>query len=130
MGNLISVDEVKTILQLSGSANDAFIDIMIPIVQDFTLKYCNITFDCAATFPALKLPLSQLINYQLGEPDNIVSKKIGNESITYGSTNYPSHIIAGLRPFRHAMFVSGSDDTNVHHATYHSFLDASNINAV
>lgn len=127
MGNLISVEEVKTILQISGSSDDAFIDLMIPIVQDFTLKYCHITFDCAATFPALKLPLSQLINYQLGKPSNISSEKIGNYAVSYGSTTYPSHIVAGLRPFRQAAFITGSAGYGFHNDTFHDFVHASNV---
>ena len=126
MGNLISVDEVKQILQISGSAKDAFIDTMIPVVQDFTLKFCNITFACAETYPALKLPLSQMINYQLGKPSNVQSEKIGNYSVTYGSTTYPEHITAGLKPFRQAMFVSGSDGYGYSDATWNTFVGDSN----
>ncbi len=126
MGNLISANEVKTILQISGSASDAFIDTMIPVVEDFTLKYCNISFACAATFPALKLPISQMINYQLSKPSNITSKTIGHKSITYGSTTYPDHIIAGLKPFRQAMFVSGSDGYGYSTATWNTFVEDSN----
>ena len=128
MGNLISVEEVKSILQISGSSSDAFINTMIPVVQDFTLKYCNLSYAVASTYPALKLPISQMINYQLGKPSNIQAEKVGNYSVTYGSTTYPNHIMNELRPFRCATFVTGSDSNQGYPAdTWDTFLDASNV---
>lgn len=109
MANLISTGEVKAILQISGSSYDDFIDVMIPVVQSFTLKYTNLSEYSASLYPALKLPLAQMIKYQLDKPSNVQSETIGNYSVTYGSTGYPQHIINELRPFRRATFISGSD---------------------
>jgi hypothetical protein len=36
--------EIKTLLQISGSAYDTLIDALIPAVQDFIVQYCNNNF--------------------------------------------------------------------------------------
>ena len=122
MGNLISVEETKSILQISGSTNDAFINVMIPIVQDYVLKFCNLTLAEAQVYPALKLPLSQMIKYQLEQPSNISSETIGGYSVSYASTTYPTHIKDGLKQFRKAMFVTGSAGFgNYYYETWEEF---------
>jgi len=42
---IITAAEVKSLLQISGSAYDSFIDAMIPVVQDFVIQYTNNYFE-------------------------------------------------------------------------------------
>lgn len=42
---IITSDEVKSLLQISGTTYDSLITAMIPVVQDFVLKYTNNYFE-------------------------------------------------------------------------------------
>lgn len=106
MGKILTTVEAKAILQISGSYYDNTIEVLIPIVEDFVIKYCNLTDDSAslAAQPALKLAASNLINYQIQVPSNISSETIGNYSVSY-TNSYPANILDTLRPFRKAGFI-------------------------
>ena len=41
---IITVDEVKTLLEITGTSKDKIIENLIPLVQDFVLTYCNNEF--------------------------------------------------------------------------------------
>ena len=42
---IITTAEVKTILRIGDSSEDAFIAAMIPFIQDFVITYCNNSFE-------------------------------------------------------------------------------------
>lgn len=109
MGKIISTTECKTILQISGSAYDAFINTMIPITENFILKYCGITEESASVEPGLKLAAANLINYQLQKPTNVTAESIGNYSVSY-TNSYPVSLLSTLKPYVVAGFVQ--DDTD------------------
>jgi len=123
---LITVNEVKTILDTSGSSSDNRIEMLIPIVEDFIQHYCfsnfysgSLTLGNQINFfestgvlygseqvfpPGLKLAAAQMINFQLNSMSgNIASEGIGAYSVSY-STTYPDTILAMLNPFRKVKF--------------------------
>lgn len=112
MSKLITIDECKNILQLSGSSYDTTINVLIPIVEDYILNYCNITADSASLQPGLKMSAANLINYQMQQQKNtnVSSEKIGNYSIAYAN-DYPRNLINSLRPYRKIKFLQ-SDNTD------------------
>jgi hypothetical protein len=104
MGKILTSTECKSILQISGSIYDNFIDTFIPIVEDFILNYCAISEDSASLQPGLKLPAANLVNYQLQKPSNISSETIGNYSVSY-INNYPNDLLSTLKPYRKVKFI-------------------------
>lgn len=104
MGKIISTTECKAILQISGSNYDTFINVMIPITEDYILKYTNLTEDSASKLPGLKLAAAQFVNYQLSNPSNISSETIGNYSVTY-QPSYPEYLVQTLKTYRQVKFI-------------------------
>ena len=105
MGKIVTPNEVKDILQISGSTYDAVINALIPPVEDYILTYCAITQDSASLQPGLKLVASNLINYQLQrQAGNIASEKIGNYAVSY-TNNYSPDLIQTMRPYRKAKLI-------------------------
>jgi len=124
---VISVDEVKTILNISGSSYDDRIEILIPIVTDHIQNYCQTKFMSSSlattvisdvdgayyalenteqVFPVgLKLTASQMIWYQINSnKGNISSETLGAYSVTF-NTGYPTSIMELMRPYRNVRFV-------------------------
>ena len=99
MGKIITSTECKAILQISGSTYDTTIGVLIPIVENYILRYTNLTEDSASAEPGLKLAAAQLINFQIQKPSNITSETIGAYSVAY-SQEYPKYLTAGLKPYR------------------------------
>jgi len=120
MGKIVTTSEVKAILQISGSTYDVPINAILPSVENFILKYCNITEDSASVATGLKLPAAQMVNYQLNTlAANISSETIGGYSVSYNNS-YPAFIFAALRPYRQIKFVQ---DTSESGNWYYDLLD-------
>lgn len=125
MGKLITNTEVKAILQLSGSTYDTVIDVMIPIAEDYALNYCNISEYSGSVSPGIKLPLAQMINYQIHKPSNVTSETIGNYSVSY-TNSYPKSILDGLRPYRRIKFIQDDSYDNWAEEIEDEVMDAGN----
>lgn len=120
--SLLSVDEVKKFAQISGSAYDTTIELLIPVVTEHIESYCNTKFMSGSlsallntnysldnydnydtveqVYPqGLKLAASLMIKYQLNAPlGDKTSETIGSYSVTY-NLNYPQSIYNLLNPY-------------------------------
>lgn len=102
---IITLDEVKSILQISNTNYDDLIEeTLIPSVQDYVQNYCNDDF--LDGFPSgLKLAVAKLIQYQLSNVSpNISSETIGKYSVSY-VVGYPKEITDMLNNYRKVFFV-------------------------
>jgi hypothetical protein len=104
---IITKDEVKTLLNISDTSKDDFITAMIPITEDFVIRYCNNDFtdaDSVTTFSAgLKLPVVQLIKFAM-EYKGVSSEGIGDYSVSFFGA-IPESIRTGLKPYKKLKFV-------------------------
>lgn len=105
---IVTPEEVKTLLQISDTANDLLIEALIPIVENDIKDYTNNFSD--GVFPVnLKLTAALMINHRLEKPtDNISSEKIGDYSVSYSSDSingYPAKIMQPLNKYRKAKWV-------------------------
>lgn len=95
----MTLDEVKTLLQISGESQDTLITTLIPIAEDYVKQYTNNFAD--DVFPAaVKLVIAQIVSFHLSTRDtSISSEKVGGISYTY-KDNYPDSINKTLNTYR------------------------------
>lgn len=122
---LTSVNEVKIILQVSGSSYDEQISTLLPIVTSHIKNYCNNDFHTSVigvdsygnagysssldvVYPdGLKLAAAHMIEYILykAKNANVAGESIGAYSVTYNSNNaYPADILEMLKPYRRVKY--------------------------
>lgn len=122
---LITVDEVKTLLNLSGSSTyDAYISASIPIVEDQIKYLCNDDFISGSLvynmfdgvyvsgtldYPVgLKLPAALMIKSQIDKVFNSVNATVSSETLGAYSVTFKdgvsSEIQDMLKPYRRARF--------------------------
>jgi len=108
-GEIITIAEVKTLLQITGTSKDTLITALIPIVESDLLEYLNNDFDEEYP-PGLKGYLAKMIGYRLDKTsDNVASETVSRYSVSYKSgadfiAGYPSTIMTGLSKWRKAKF--------------------------
>ncbi len=110
LSDVITLAEVKTLLQITNTSKDSLIEMLIPIVKDDLLTYLNnnFTVDSVTTYPsALKLYMANMINYKLNKPkDNVKSESIDDYSVAYNTDStstiagYPVSIMKGLEKWK------------------------------
>lgn len=104
---IITLAEVKTLLSISDDTKDDQIELLIPIVEDFVVRYCNDDFgdgDGVTSFPAgLKLPASQLIKFAMTYK-GVSGESIGDYSVSFFGA-IPESIRTGLKPYKKLKFV-------------------------
>lgn len=108
---VITVDEVKTFLQISGSSKDALITALIPEIEDDLRVTCNRTFldsEGAEAWPdGLKLTVSDMIGFRMDKGRDLKSESQGGYSYTkqdIGSSGYPVTIEKKLAKFTFVSF--------------------------
>jgi hypothetical protein len=88
---IIDVDTAKTLLQITGTAKDDLIEILIPIIEDDLMTYCRNTFEDAdgvVVWPAgTKLVAARMIGEQMAETAG-GGVSIGMDSETQGGYSY------------------------------------------
>ena len=107
---LTSINEMKIILQVSGSSRDEQIKTLLPVVENFIQEYTHCSFATGSNFPdGLKLAAAHMIEYisYAQKKGNVSSETIGAYSVTYGS-GYPQEIIDMLKPFRRVNFLKAT----------------------
>jgi hypothetical protein len=123
---LTSVNEIKIILQVSGSSHDEQISTLLPIVTSHIENYCHTDFKPSSIsidswgnvihsssieneYPdGLKLVAAHMIEYLIykAHQGNVSSETIGSYAVTYNSNGaYPQDIIEMLKPYRKVKFV-------------------------
>jgi len=112
---VITRDEVKTLLGITGTDKDAKIDLLIPMVEDDIKQITNNPFTDESgneSFPeSLKLIAANMISYNLNiTRSNIQSETISRYSVTYKSGEgtmggYPLSVVGGLRKWYRVVFV-------------------------
>lgn len=95
----MTLEEVKTLLQVSDTSQDTLITALIPIAEDYVKQYTNNFSD--NVFPAsVKLVISQIVSFHLVAKDtSIASEKVGGISYTY-KDSYPSSVYKTLNSYR------------------------------
>jgi len=105
MGDIISLAEVKTLLQIPDDSKDALITMLIPIVESDLLEHLNNDFE--GEYPeALKGYLASMIGYKAKKDHGIIlSETVSRYSVTYANATefidgYPATIMSGLSKWR------------------------------
>lgn len=95
----MTLEEVKTLLQITDTPQDTLITALIPIAEDYVKQYTNNFTD--EDFPAaVKLVIAQIVSFNLVARDtSIASEKVGGISYTY-KDSYPSSIYKTLNQYR------------------------------
>jgi hypothetical protein len=84
--SVISLDEVKTLLQISGTSKDALIEVLIPEIEQHWINYCNVSF--ADPWPAgMKITSSKMIGYQMAQMKGAAAS-VGKQSESQGEYSY------------------------------------------
>jgi len=97
---VITTDEVKTLLQISGTAKDDLIDMLIPLVEGTIREITGQDWQDSPTVPSwqpwMKLPASKMIGYNL-DPGSIGMKSESQGGYSYTKADmvngYPSDIV-------------------------------------
>jgi len=105
---MIKMYEVKTLLGISNTSNDALIDMLIPIIYDEIITYTNNNFkdeNGVISYPlGLKTIVAQMINYRINKPkDGLSAESIDGYSATFDKdimAGYPSSIMKSLIKYR------------------------------
>lgn len=117
---ITSVNEVKAMMNISGSSKDAQIAALLPAVTAYIEKYCKSDFVSGSlnTFTGeweksseqvypegLKFVAARMIDYEINRQSkgNVTSEGIGAYSVGY-NTSYPQELIDLLKSFRHVKF--------------------------
>lgn len=108
---LITVDEVKTFLQISGTSKDDLIEALIPEIEDELRSACNRTFldstGAEAWESGMKLLASDMIAFRMDKSRDLKSESQGGYSYTrqdIGASGYPVTIEKKIARYT---FVSG-----------------------
>lgn len=108
---VITLTEVKTFLQITGTAKDALITALIPEIEDELKTICNRTFldsEGAEAWPdGLKLTVSDMIAFRMDKSRDLKSESQGGYSYTkqdIGSSGYPVGIEKKLAKFTFVSF--------------------------
>jgi len=100
---ILTTTEFKTIYNINSSTDDSRIELLIPVIDDFILKYCSITIEEAESTPSLKIVAAQLLFNTLYNSKGIASENIGNYSYSLLSdVNKP--ILSILNNYRKVEF--------------------------
>ena len=103
---ITTLAEVKTILRISDTSKDDYINAVIPMIEGYIKDYCNNVFldeNETENYPeGLKLIAIKMIEYNLNQ-SGVQSEKLGDYSVTY-TTDYPDFIMRGLRRYRRVSF--------------------------
>lgn len=108
---ILSVKDVKTLLNLESTQYDNYIEAMIPVVIDLVEKHCNDEFSIRnidgnfintnegyiITNIGLKIVISKIIEYYLIKA-GISYESIGRINYTY-TTDLPPSIINSMKPY-------------------------------
>ena len=113
---LTSVNEMKIMLQVSGSSKDEIISTLLPVVTNFIEGYCYSNFmsgsssDYSSSYQqvypdGLKLAAAHMIEYMIyaQHKGNITNESIGAYSVGY-ATQFPQEITDMLKPYRKVRF--------------------------
>jgi hypothetical protein len=105
---ITTLTQVKTILQISGTDQDALIEELIPLVEEQYLEIRNMPFetDSAGTVypPGAALTAVQMVGYQLQARQHATGKtseNLGDYSYTMGEVDggYPDSITMQIRRY-------------------------------
>jgi len=105
VGEIITLSEVKTLLQITDNSKDDLINLLIPITESDLLEHLNNDFDGQYP-PALKGYLADMIGYRAKKDHGIIlSETVSRYSVTYGNSSdfiagYPASIMKGLEKWR------------------------------
>jgi uncharacterized phage protein (predicted DNA packaging) len=95
----MTLEEVKTLLQITDTSQDTLINTLIPIAEDYVKQYTN-NFSDDEFPPAVKLVIAQIVSFHLVAKDtSIASEKVGGISYTYRD-NYPDSVYKTLNTYR------------------------------
>jgi hypothetical protein len=111
---LLTIEEVKTQLQITDTSKDDLIDFCLPIVEDDINTYCNTSY--TDSWPiGMKAAGAQMVNYLMSiyESTGKQAETIGTYSYTNGpaSNGYPDMIYAMLKKWRNISLKAGSVQT-------------------
>lgn len=79
---IISLDETKSLLQISDTSKDALIENLIPIVQDFVIKFTENSFEILTD---TVYRLSNKLSFEAGNPPKILDSE--NQFVAMGFTS-------------------------------------------
>lgn len=108
---IITRANAKTLLNITDTSKDERIDLLIPIIENYIIKYCNNEFSDSGVqvFPiGIRTAVISMLAFHLDQSkvSGVQSESIGDYSVTFGSGgDYPAHILKGLKTYCRASYV-------------------------
>lgn len=103
----MTVDEVKTLLRISGTEYDAYLNTILPMAKEYVTTYCNRDFtddEGNEAFPGgVKLAIAKICEFHMKQA-GVASETLARHSVTY-TTDYPKEIKTILCNYRRPKFV-------------------------
>lgn len=104
----MTVDEVKTLLRISGTQYDDYLNIVLPLAKEYVIDYCNQEFkddQGNESFPGgVKLAIAKMCEFHMMKQAGVQSESLARYSVTY-SSEYPSEVKTILNNYRRPKFV-------------------------
>lgn len=101
------IEEIKAINGWVGTEHDLYLEIMIPLLFEHVIAYCNNTFlleeTGIITMPGgVKLFIAKACEHNLNK-SGVKSRSMGSVSYSY-DLDFPSTLMRYLRPYRRLKF--------------------------
>lgn len=109
----MTIEEVKALLRINHTNDDAYLTAILPDLIEFVEIYCNRQFrdeDRNISLPGgLKLAIAKMCEHHMRE-SGVVSETLARHSVTYstsgqGTCGYPGDIMTILRNYKWVKFV-------------------------
>lgn len=106
--SVLTIEEVKTLLQITGNQFDSYLSAMLPLVEEYVAQYCNRDFkdtNGIVVYPGgVKIAISKLCQSYMRE-SGLQSESLARHSVTFETSAISSDITAMLNSYRRPHFV-------------------------
>ena len=93
--DFITLEEAKTLLSITDTSKDDWLNLTIPIVEDEIREYCNNDF--LDNFPvAYKGVLVDMLKYRIDGKQGKTSESLSRHSVSF-DTDYPKDLMKKLK---------------------------------
>jgi hypothetical protein len=103
---VITTESVKAILQIKTSNHDPYIEVMVPLLVEFTKEWCNNSFkneqDKEEIPSGVQIFVAKSIEYLMNK-SGVASRTMGSVSYSY-DLDFPPSVMKFLKPYRKVRF--------------------------
>lgn len=103
---MITTESVKTILQIKTNNHDPYIEVMLPLLVEFTKEWCNNPFlnseDEEELPSGVQIFVPKAIEYLMNK-SGVSSRTMGAVSYSY-DLDFPPSLLKMIKPYRKVRF--------------------------